>query len=207
MICLRSTFLGLLVALGLTAAAGAQNLLTNPDFDAGLGLTWWATGTGSWALGADSGSCLLSNSAAGTSGDVGGLQEVGMNSEQCVPVDPLATPTLYLGALYKVSANVYARLYLQFFSTGTCTNFDSWSNLVFGLTSPSWNLILGPIAIPPTAQSAKVWAEYIPVSALEPPYTASYDRLYLGALPQIFVDGFEAESGSACHWSTIVGGI
>ena len=206
MIQLRTSVLGLIAALGLVAAASAQNLLTiNPDFDSGLGLTSWQTGNGSWALGADSGSCLLSGSAEGTSADTGGTQVMVMVSEQCVPVDAVATPTLYLGALYKSAADVYARLYLQFFSDGSCATFDGWSATVFASISPTWNSILGPIPISATAGSAKVWAEYIPASAAEPQYTGSYDRIYLGVLPWIFVDDFEAESGSACHWSTIVG--
>jgi hypothetical protein len=204
---LRTMSLCILAELGLAAAASAQNLLTNPDFDDGLGLTLWTTNQGSWVLGADSGSCLLSDSAEGTSADVGGLQIVGMRSAQCIPVDPVATPTLYLGALYKSAANVYARLYVQFFSGGTCATHDSWSATVFASISPNWNSILGPITISPTAGSAKVWAEYVPTSPAEPQYNGSYDRIYLGVLPWTFVDGFEAESGSACHWSSIVGGI
>jgi hypothetical protein len=71
---LRNSALCILAALGLAAAASAQNLLTtNPDFDSGLGLSSWQTANGSWVLGADSGSCLLSESAAGTSGDSGGM--------------------------------------------------------------------------------------------------------------------------------------
>lgn len=208
MIHFRTSAVCLLAALGLAAAASAQNLLTiNPDFDSGLGLDSWQTANGSWVLGADSGSCLLSQSAAGTSGDSGGTQVLGLVSEQCIPVDAIATPTLFIGALYKSSANVYTRIYLQFFSDGACTVFDSWSAWAFGSMSPNWNSILGPISISPTALSAKVWNDVIPASGLEPQFTASLDRIYLGVLPWIFVDGFEAEGGSACHWSSIVGQI
>ncbi len=208
MVHLRTSLLSLLAVLGCAGASSAQNLLTiNPDFDSGLGLTSWQTAWGSWVLGADSGSCLLSESAAGTSADSGGTQIIGLVSEQCIPLDPVATPTLFMGALYRSSANVYTRFYLQFFSDGTCTTFDSWSAWAFGSISPNWNSILGAIPIPATALSAKVWNDVIPASASEPQFTASLDRIYLGVLPWIFVDGFEAESGSACHWSSIVGGI
>ncbi len=200
----RTALLCLIAAFGLAAAAPAQNLLTtNPDFDSGL--TSWQTANGAWIPGADSGSCLLSQSAAGTSGDSGGLQVLGLISEQCIPVDAIATPTLYIGALYKSSADVYTRLYLQFFTDGACATFDSWSGWAIGAMSPNWNSILGPISISPTALSAKVWNDVIPASASEPQYTVSLDRIYLGVLPWIYVDAFEAEGGSACHWSNIVG--
>ncbi len=194
------------IALCWSHVLAAQNLISNPDFDAGLGLTSWVGTTGSWALDPDSGTCLLSDSAAGTSAIAGSDQFLGMYSQQCVPVDPVATPTLYLGGLYKTPASVWARLYLSFFSDGACTTFASWSEFAFGATSPTWRAILGPVSIPAGVGSVRVWADFNPMVAGLPQYTGSYDRIYLGAVPQLFADGFEAESGSACHWSDIVDG-
>jgi hypothetical protein len=195
----------LFAAVALPTGAAAQNLLTNGDFDAGSGLTLWVATAGSWDLGADSGSCLLSDSAAGTSADTGGGHFLQMLSEQCIAVDAGVTPTLYLGGLYTTPANVYATLYLKFFTDGTCSTGISFSPTLFGFLSLTWAPLLAPIPIPAGTGSLLVSAEFSAVAGPLPQYTGSFDRLYLGVLPRIFVDGFEAESGSACNWSNIVG--
>jgi hypothetical protein len=200
--------IGVAATLGLATAAPAQNLLTtNPDFDAGLGLSDWAPATGSWASGPDSGSCALSDSAAGTSGvSGGGDQFLGINSEQCLPVDPAATPTLYLGALFSTPANVHARLYLTLYSDGACQTHAGFSPTIFATGPLGWTRLLGAVAIPGTVHSVVLASDFNPAEAEQPQYTGSYDRFYVGVAALLFADDFEAESGSACHWSAIVGG-
>ncbi|MBZ0089771.1 MAG: hypothetical protein K8H90_05260 [Thermoanaerobaculia bacterium] len=201
------TLLGVVAALGLATAAPAQNLLTsNPDFDAGLGLSDWAISTGAWATGPDSGSCALSDSAAGTSGlSGGGSQALAINSDQCVPIDPAVTPTLYLGALFSTPAHVYARLYLTQYSDGACQTHSGFSATLFAEGPSGWSRLLDAVAIPGNVHSVRLSSDFNAVEAGEPQYTGSFDRFYLGAAALLFADDFETESGSACHWSAIVG--
>lgn len=198
----------MVAALTVAAAAPAQNLLINPDFDAGLGLSTWASRTGSWVLGSDSGSCSLSDSASGTSDLAGGgSQFLGIYSQQCIPVDPVATPTLHLGVLYRTPANVFARLVLAFYSDAGCLTPAGFSSFVFDTTSADWKRLLGPVALAGNAQAVQVWADFNPAQAGLPQYTGSFDRFYLGVPALLFADSFEAESGSTCHWSVVVGGV
>ena len=200
----KRLMLGTLVALASSHAAEAQNLLTNGDFDAGAGLADWSWGPGALALGADAGSCLLSDSAAATSGAASGNQYFAMYSGQCIPVDPTVTPVLFLGALYRTTAEVWARLFLQMFTDGACASFHGYGGGHFGATSANWNAVGGLVPIPPEVHSFHVTADFNPMVAGNPPFTGSFDRFYVGVLPQIFVDGFEEESGSACPWSSQV---
>ncbi len=202
------TLLGVVAALGLATAAPAQNLLTtNPDFDAGLELSGWTTATGSWATGPDSGSCALSDSAAGTSGlSGGGSQFLGLISEQCIAVDPAVTPTLHLGALFSTPAHVYARIYLAQYSDGACQTHLGYSATLFAEGPSGWSRLLGAVAIPGNVHSVVFSTDFNPAEAGQPQYTGSFDRFYLGVAALLFADDFEAESGSACHWSAIVGG-
>jgi hypothetical protein len=196
--------MGTLVTLASSHAAGAQNLLTNGNFDAGTGLADWTWGPGSLALGADAGSCLLSDSAAATSGPASSNEYFAMYSQQCITVDPTATPVLHVGALYRTTAQVWARVFLQMFTDSGCANFLGYGGGHFGATSANWNAIGGQVPIPPEVHSFHVTADFNPMVAGIPPFTGSFDRFYVGVLPQIFVDGFEAESGSACPWSNSV---
>lgn len=189
---------------GGAAAARAQNLLANGDFDAGAGLDDWTWGPGTLALEPDSGSCLLSDAALATSAMAASSHYFAMYSTQCIAVDPLATPTLHLAAMYRTTAPVWARLALQSFTDAGCANFESYYSGAYGSTSATWTAIGGPIALAPTTLSFKVTADFNPMNAGQGPFTGSFDRFYVGVEPQIFVDNFEAESGSACHWSAIL---
>ncbi len=199
----------LLVAVLVSAAgARAQNLLTNPDFDAPEGLADWQLQSGSLQLGADSGTCATSDAVDATSAPSGGgSQYFHMTSLQCIPVDPLATPELHLAGMYKATANVYARIYLQVFSDAGCSTPIGFSATVFGGTSVAWNRIADVVAIDANAASVVVNVDGNPANFGEPQFTMEWDRFYLGAAPEIFLDDFEFESGSACHWSAVVGGI
>jgi hypothetical protein len=61
------------------------------------------------------------------------------------------------------------------------------------------------ITIPPEAASLRVWQDIIPATAGAPPFAAAIDRLYLGAEPLLFLDGFEPGSGTTCYGSTVIG--
>ena len=86
--------------LALTTPGFGQNLLTNPDFDDALGLGLWSTSvTGSWVLAADSRGLRAVERRGGDLGHSrGGSQYLAIFDEQCIPVDPGATPTLFVGA-------------------------------------------------------------------------------------------------------------
>lgn len=198
----------LMAALVSAGAAQAQNLLTNPDFDAPGGLTGWTTQTGSFVLGADSGSCTSSGANDGTSGlSGGGDQNFWITSDQCIPVDPGANPGLLLAGMYRTTADVFARIYLQYFSDGACSAPIGFSPTVFGGTSAGWNRIAGVLTLDPGAGSVIVFADTILATSGGPQFAVQWDRFYLGVEPQIFRDDFEFESGSACHWSAVVGGV
>ena len=203
----RTAVVALLVCAAFAAPLAAQNLLTDGDFETALGWSEWSWGTGTWQLGADSGTCTLSSAADGTSALVTTDHFLSLISSQCIPVDPTVTPVLYLGGMYKTTFTVWARFYLQQFSDAACSNHLAWSGLVFGNTSANWTRIMGPITLDPGTAAVKVWIDFNPQVAGMGGYTASVDRLYLGVEPQIFLDDFEDESGSACHWSVIVGGV
>lgn len=197
----------LLGALASARAGGAQNLLANPDFDTPDGLSGWSLQTGTWQLGADSGSCTTSGAIDGTSAISGSSQYFYVIPDQCIAVDPSVTPELYLAAMYRTTANVFARLYLQFFSDGACATPIGWSSSVFGSTSATWNRIGDFLPLNPNAGSVKFHADNNPATVGEPQFTAQWDRFYLGVEPQLLLEDFEFEGGSACRWSSVVGGV
>ncbi|MEO8195653.1 MAG: hypothetical protein ABI689_02910 [Thermoanaerobaculia bacterium] len=205
---LRRTAIPIFFLLALTVgAAGAQNLLMNPDFDDGL-TGWQVTFGGTWSAQPDSGGCTLSSAAGGDSTASGGGDPImGLVTEQCIAIDSVATPSLYLGAMYQSTADIYARFYLELFSDAACNTHSSWSAQAFGGTSAAWNRVMSAIAIEPAASSLRVWVDIIPATSGAPPFAAAIDRLYLGVEPQLFLDGFEPESGTTCYWSSVVGEI
>jgi hypothetical protein len=206
-----STTLALLAVLVFCWPSGpaqAQNLLTNPDFDGPGGLDLWTVQTGSMVLGADSGSCTTSGAIDATSGLSGGGDQVfWITSQPCILVDPLVTPVMQLAAMYKTEATTYSRVYLQMFSDTTCSTPIGFSPFVFGGTAPAWSRIAGGVAIDSATLSVLFFAESYPQTAGAPDFTVQWDRFYMGVLPEILVDDFEFEGGSACHWSSVVNGI
>ena len=70
------------------------------------------------------------------------------------------------------------------------------------MNSPaSFNRIVDAVDIPANAGSMRFWVDFNPQAAGIPQYTAEIDRIYLGDAAEVFVDGYEAEGGSACRWS------
>ncbi|MFN7942814.1 MAG: hypothetical protein U0X73_14595 [Thermoanaerobaculia bacterium] len=197
----------LLLLLGSSSLAIGQNLLTNSDFDAGLGLSSWIDHTGTWVLGSDATGCALSDAADGTSEMAASMQYLAIYSQECIDVDPVATPALYLGGLYKSAGAGYARLYLQYFAAAGCVGPTGWSDWVYGGDSPAWAPLLGAVAIPAGVAAVRVWGDFVPLTASAPQFTGAYDRLYLGATPLLFADDFEFGGGSACRWSSVAGGV
>lgn len=197
----------LLAVLAAPRPGGAQNLLANPDFDTPDGLSGWILQAGTWQSGADSGSCTTSGAIDGTSAISGSSQYFYVVPDQCIAVDPSATPELYLAAMYRTTANVFARLYLQFFSDGACATPIGWSSSVFGSTSANWNRIGDFLPLNPNAGSVSFHADNNPANVDEPQFTVQWDRFYLGVEPQLLLEDFEFEGGSACRWSSVVGGI
>ncbi|KAB2948826.1 MAG: hypothetical protein F9K18_15440 [Thermoanaerobaculia bacterium] len=192
----------LLGALAFGGPAAAQNLLDNPDFDAGS--LSWQLQNGTRQLVADSGSCALSQAVEGTTALSGTLQVFGLVSETCVPVDGSAVAELQAGGMYRTGAETWSRIYLQLFSDAGCLGHLGWSSWVAGGTSAAWTRISGPIALTSDTRSVRLHIDNIPMVAGGPQFTVEWDRLYLGAAPELLVDGFETESGSACRWSTLV---
>lgn len=195
-----------LLAASIGVSVSAQNLLTNPDFAVGVGLTGWNLSTGTFSLGPDATGCSLSDSAQALAGNVNGNYYVQMYSTQCIPVDPTATPILWAGAMVTSSADVYARVFLSAFSDEDCVTPAGFSDFAFTTSSATWSSILDPVTVPVGAASVRLSADMIPPVNGLPQYTAAFDQFYLGAVPVIFADGFEAE-GSVCSWSSSVGGI
>jgi hypothetical protein len=132
-----------------------------------------------------------------------------MNALECILVDPVTTPQLFLAGMYKTTADVFARIYLQYFSDTTCSTLAAvpWSAPVYGGTAAAWNRIAGEVPVDPDVAAVRVHVDTIPAVSGAPAFTIQFDRFYLGVEPQIFLDDFEFESGSACHWSNVVGGL
>lgn len=194
----------LALAANLAVGASAQNLLINGDFDSGPGLIDWTWGPGGVVLGADSGSCALSGAADATSGATPSGDFFAMYSEQCIVVDPAITPALHVAATYRTTAPVYARLFLQSFTDAACATFEGYYFGASGTASAAWTAIGGTVTFGPNTRSFHVTADFNPMAAGTPPFTGSFDDIYVGVAPQVFLDGFEAESGSACPWSAVV---
>ena len=190
----------------LSGPAQAQNLLANPDFDGPGGLDLWTVQTGSMALGADSGSCTTSGAIAATSGlSGGGDQAFWITSQPCTLIDPVVTPVLHLAGMYRTTASIYSRVYLQMFSDTTCSTPIGFSSFVFGGSAPSWSRIAGAVTIDSATVSVLFFVENYPQTAGAPAFTVQWDRFYMGVLPEIFHDDFEFESGSSCRWSAVAG--
>jgi hypothetical protein len=159
---------------------------------------------GAWELGSDSGACSDSEAAVGTSQLSGDNQHLSIESA-CIAVDALATPNLYLGTLYTTTANVYARLYLHFYSDGACDGFSDLGfsgGSLFAGTSPSWSHLLGALPILAEAGSLRIVLDFNPAIAGSPQFTGAFDRIYLGVEPRLLIDGFEVDGGSTCRWTS-----
>lgn len=193
-----------LLVAAVASRMGAQNLLANGDFDSGAGLSDWTWGPGGAVLAADSGSCALSGSVDASSGTTPSGPFFAMYSAQCVAVDPIATPALHVAALYRTTAPVFARLHLQSFTDSACATFEGYYFAAAAPASATWTGLGGTVTFGPNTHSFVVAADFNPAAAGASPFTGAFDRFYVGELPQIFVDGFGPESGSACHWSAIV---
>lgn len=201
----RSVSYLLIGALALAVPASAQNLLVNAEFDLADGLDSWGALVGTWDLTTDSGGCGDSEAAAGSSVLFGSNQYLWFESE-CHAVNPVATPTLHLGALYRTTAQVFTRLHLHFFSDGACAvehATDPYSvPPVFAGTSATWRHLLGALPVVTGAGSLRVSIDFNPMVSGLSPFVADLDRIYLGVQPQILLDGFETNGGSTCRWST-----
>ena len=183
---------------------------TNPDFDGPGGLDLWTVQTGSAVLGADSGSCTTSGAVDATSGLSfgGGDQLFWITSQQCILVDGVANPVMHLAGMYRTTANVFSRIYLQLFSDASCLAPVGFSvPLSLAELSAAWNRLAGTVAIDSATMAVRVWVETYVQTSGGPAFTVQWDRFYFGVLPEIFLDDFEFESGSACRWSAAVGGI
>jgi hypothetical protein len=192
------------VALLVSDPTTAQNLLPNPSFDDGIEFTGWSVGDfGTWTLGDDGASCALSSAAVGQSGPAGGGEPyLSLYGFDCMPIDPVALPDLWLGGLYKTSAPVNFRLYARFYSDTGCANPLEYSDAISGLPTGGWNGLQGSVPVPGTAAAFQLWSDVIPQTSGMPPFAASVDQLYAGPEPPLFVNGFEAESGSVCGWNS-----
>ncbi len=193
------------VVVGATAQpALAQNLLPNADFDSGLGLSDWQNAVGSAVVGPDSGSCVLSGAVDGESAASGGGSQFFHMISDCLALDGSAHPVAHLGGMYKTTANVWARLYLSQYDAADCNSAATFTSQIFGGTSAAWTRLSGPVALSANTVAVRFEADFNPAVAGIPQFLASWDRFYLGITPEIFVDDFEFESGSACHWSSIL---
>ena len=199
----RLSWVAAALVIGAAVAGGpaaAQNLLENPELDAGT--AGWQQQTGGLDLIADSGGCLSSQAIEATSAWTGSIEYVHFTSATCVAVDGSVVDRLEVGGMYRTEANVWARLYLQLFTDDACQQHFGWSAVVAGGTAPAWERISGPIALPAETRSVRFHVDDNPTVAGEPPFTVEWDRLYLGFVPELFVDGFETDAGSACRWSS-----
>jgi len=184
----------------------AQNLLGNGEFDLPDGTTDWQNTIGSMQLVEDSGSCTTSDAVLGTSAPAGGgVQFFTLYSDQCIPIDGSVHSGVSVGAMYRTSASVWARIDLQLFDSSDCTGGSSFPNPVFGTTSADWTRISGDLPLFESTRSVQLQVSNNPTTAGVPQFTVEWDRIYLGLAPELLVDGFEIEEGSTCRWSAAAG--
>lgn len=194
------TLLPALLLLALAAAPGrAQNLVSNPDFDADDSLWYHDTSTDQQWSAVDADLCADSGSL--TSGSVEttpGFNHFGTRPMDCVAVNP--NETLYAALRYRTDASVI-RLYFTHCADVDCSNCGSFGPyFAFAGASATWVALGGSDTIP----ASGVAAVYLSISASlgsASPFTIDLDRVYLGRDDRVFGDDFEL--GAPCRWSLV----
>jgi hypothetical protein len=191
---------GLALALGCAAAVlGAQNLLTNPDFD--FEVTPWVVGCGTTPVwtGLDEAGCPGSGSAHQLSGSCQGFTGAGVG--QCVAAGGLTT--LHTSARMRPTAGV-AGVVVSFYSNPDCTAPADSSELsnTFAATG-DWLSVDFSVGVPAGTQSLLVgFGALVAGGSLE----LDVDSGYAGARPRIFHDDLEGNPGGGppvCRWSLV----
>lgn len=198
---MRRARLVLGLAMAGVTVAGAQNLFTNPDFDADV--TSWIEGCGSapaW-LGDDADACPGSGASTQTSGPCQGFEGAGVG--QCIPTAGLGN--LFASARVRTDG-LFAGVLVLFYENLECTepNVGQTTSPMFPSDGQWQTVELANFVIPPGAVAALVGFGAISTTAL----AADIDSAYVGESPLIFRNDFEGDSeGStaACGWSTTSG--
>jgi hypothetical protein len=195
-----SILLPTLLLLALTAAPGrAQNLVSNPDFDADDLLWYHDTSTGQQWSAVDADLCVDSGSlTAGSVETSPDFNHFSTRPTDCVAVNP--NETLYAALRYRTDASVI-RLYFTHCADVDCFNCGSFGPyFAFANASVPWVALGGSDTIP----ASGVAAVYLSINASlgsASPFTIDLDRVYLGRIDRVFEDDFEL--GAPCRWSVV----
>ena len=173
-------------------AAGAQNLLINPEFDSDLAPGWTSVAGGfTWTSDDWIGSP--------TSGSVHGFQtEFGAFILQCVPV---SDSTLYsVGAQFRRVAGTgpTAEIHLVFYSSTDCSGGTLGTNVFSGPMGTGWGAVQGSTIAPVGAQGVSVWL-LMPFHDWDDEVRIDHVQLVAG----LFWDDFESQSPFS--WDDVVG--
>ena len=198
---LASTFLASLVAVLLPFTAGAQNMLTNPDFD---------TDTSGWGFFASwdpldvavlptSGSATWINDSEGTGGALFVIQ--------CVDISLFNQEFLLSGHVFIPSGNTaagYSLVRISFWTDTACSDYLEGSGFDTATDSvvDAWEELQIEAHTPSGARSARI-------GVVNSKSEAGVFRVYAGSVffgpspATIFADGFEI--GETTGWSLVVG--
>ena len=192
-------------ALVLALPVSAQNLLTNPSFDADV--LGWETPPGP-VLVHNAADGFLAAGAAETEGVVmtpGFSPSTGIR--QCVDLagmDP-AMPQIVQGAVRPVNHDAFLpAITVTWHGSAQCGPPDLGQTSVSGPTpvQGQWTVVEGPAGpVPGSAVSAFV-VFLLATTSTAPDTITRFDDLFFGVDPLIFTDGFE--SGDTTRWSTAI---
>jgi hypothetical protein len=181
-------------------AARAQNGLTNPDFDDGVGGWEAVDGALAWNAAVDVDACPGSGSATFSSPELvaGKWTITAVSSGSCVAVTPGEVISVWARVLFAAPAAT-TDFALLGYTDANCSAGEAelgiagygplpllWLNFMFGST-----IDLATHSVRFLMRSADPTVST---------FQFSLDRTYLGPFDPIYLDGFD--SGSTCHWSS-----
>lgn len=195
-----TTLLPALLLLALTAAPGrAQNLVSNPDFDADDLLWYHDTSTDQQWSAVDADLCVDSGSlTAGSVETSPDFQGFSTRPTDCIAVSP--DETLYASLRFRSGA-FFTRLYFTYCADVGCSNCGTFGPIfAFASASATWATLAGSDTIPASGVAA-IYLTIDGALSSPDPFTVDLDRVYVGRIDRVFEDDFEL--GAPCRWSTV----
>jgi len=191
-----------------SAPAGAQNLLSNPDF-AGTASPWTAC-DGDVSLAGERDGCSDTSATLAVAAEVDcGLGSASYEAgiRQCVPLAGSAlvagSSKVFFSGWVFVDQNVTAGIALRFFAGTDCSGVDEISGAVLAGGSGYagiWKFWtpLDPVPVP--AGTLSIEYQAIGIDHDGTWFLEFFDDAYLGTATVLYTDGFEHASPTPCHW-------
>jgi hypothetical protein len=195
-----NTPMRLAVAAGLiAAAAGAQNLYPNPDFDDGQGATGWSADPGIVrVVEHDRSDCPASDTLSASAAEISPLNYALSAHGPCLVFPEAASIDVRL--VYWGSAGAFgdAQVLMSVFSNNACLGPQLDGVGAAFEEVGSWTELRGSLDVPAQgsfivrASSAGDWGGLVQI-----------DEIRVTAPGYLFLDGFDG--GGVCRWSSSVG--